>query len=287
MRALTFRQALVIAASVVAGAAGLVFLGPPTQAATAGCTNGAPPGCSLSVDPNSGPTPAYTTTMTVTNFPPNTSVNLSQCYQENGANGTHTTCVPIARGDTDANGTFTATRQVTWSYDAEGFTATCSDRCYIEATANAPFISAQVDIFFTTAPPTSTTLPPPPTCDGRTATIIGTSGNDTLYGTPGPDVIVGLGGADVIYGLGGDDVVCGGDGGDQIYGGDGNDRIFGQAGNDTISGQAGNDFLGGGADSDTLYGGDGDDALDGGTEADQCYGMAGTDTGTACETYYP
>ena len=44
----------------------------------------------------------------------------------------------------------------------------------------------------------------------RSATIVGTPGDDTLRGTDGPDVIVGLGGDDTIFGLGGDDVICGG-----------------------------------------------------------------------------
>ncbi|MBA3653472.1 MAG: hypothetical protein H0W70_04690 [Actinobacteria bacterium] len=143
----------------------------------------------------------------------------------------------------------------------------------------------------TTLPPTSststsTTLPPPPTCDGRVATIIGTSGDDSIYGTPGPDVIVGLGGNDDVYGQGGDDVICGGTGLDNIYAGDGNDRAFGEAGADTLYGQAGNDFLSGGSENDYLYGGDGDDTLDGGPQSDQCYGMAGNDSATACESYY-
>ena len=34
------------------------------------------------------------------------------------------------------------------------------------------------------------------TCKGRTATIVGTDGDDTIVGTEGDDVIVGLGGTD-------------------------------------------------------------------------------------------
>ena len=56
--------------------------------------------------------------------------------------------------------------------------------------------------------------PPPPTCNGLTATIVGTPGPDTLIGTAGNDVIVGLGGDDLILGQGGNDVICGGDGDD-------------------------------------------------------------------------
>ena len=37
---------------------------------------------------------------------------------------------------------------------------------------------------------TQAPTPPPPTCDGKPATIVGTSGNDSLGGTPADDVIV-------------------------------------------------------------------------------------------------
>ncbi|MFC3181282.1 calcium-binding protein [Cypionkella sinensis] len=65
-----------------------------------------------------------------------------------------------------------------------------------------------------------------------TATISGTSGNDTLTGTSGADTIIGLAGNDVLFG---------GGGGDSLYGGDGDDylvyrpggRLFGGAGIDT------------------------------------------------------
>ena len=84
----------------------------------------------------------------------------------------------------------------------------------------------------------------PATCDGRTATVVGTSGNDDLVGTPGPDVIAGLAGSDVVAGLGGDDVLCGGSGADWLRGGE--DR----------------DVLDGGPDDDQLDGGPGPDAAD-------------------------
>ena len=42
-------------------------------------------------------------------------------------------------------------------------------------------------------------------CGPKTATIVGTNGNDNMQGTPGDDVIHGLGGNDVIYGGGGND----------------------------------------------------------------------------------
>jgi uncharacterized delta-60 repeat protein len=75
-----------------------------------------------------------------------------------------------------------------------------------------------------------------PTCDGRQATIVGTSGRDLLLGTPGPDVIVGRGGADTIRAAGGDDRVCGGPGNDRLSGGTGHDRLFGGAGADILTG---------------------------------------------------
>ncbi|MFN2506760.1 MAG: calcium-binding protein [Acidimicrobiales bacterium] len=136
----------------------------------------------------------------------------------------------------------------------------------------------------TTLPTTTTsTLPQPTTCDGLTATIRGTAGNDTIFGTPGNDVIVGGSGHDIISGGGGDDVICGNDGVDRISGQDGNDRIFGGAGADVLEGGNGNDALFGEAGVDRLLGGPGNDALNGGPDSDQCLGDEDTDTATACE----
>jgi hypothetical protein len=42
-----------------------------------------------------------------------------------------------------------------------------------------------------------------PKCFGRTATIVGTNGDDVLKGTAGADVIVGRGGQDTILARGG------------------------------------------------------------------------------------
>ena len=103
-------------------------------------------------------------------------------------------------------------------------------------------------------------------CDGLTATIIGTSGNDVITGTKGVDIIAGLNGNDVISGLGGRDRICGGNGNDRINGGSGNDRIIGGAGNDRLLGVGGRDLL---------IGGDG---------ADFCNGGKGRNTGKTCET---
>jgi hypothetical protein len=54
------------------------------------------------------------------------------------------------------------------------------------------------------------------TCDGHTATIVGTSGDDTIIGTNGNDVIAGRGGDDLILGLRGNDIICGNAGNDVI-----------------------------------------------------------------------
>ena len=109
----------------------------------------------------------------------------------------------------------------------------------------------------------SVTVPPPPPpevpCAGKTATIIGTGGNDTLAGTPGADIIAGLGGNDVIAAQGGNDIVCGGDGNDKVNGGSGNDKLLGEAGNDKLKGAAGNDKLIGGPGKDLASGGGGKD----------------------------
>lgn len=106
------------------------------------------------------------------------------------------------------------------------------------------------------------TQPPPTTatCNGLTATIVGTAAGETLNGTEGADVIQGLGGADLITSLGGNDVICGGPGNDSMYAGPGNDQLFGEQ------------------DDDQLIGVDGDDLLDGGDGLDRLDGRVGTDT---------
>jgi pimeloyl-ACP methyl ester carboxylesterase len=97
-------------------------------------------------------------------------------------------------------------------------------------------------------------------CDGRYATIEGTSNDEIIAGTPGDDVIDGGGGNDVIDGGGGNDFLCGGDGNDSLAGGDGNDT------------------LGGGGGDDTLAGGDGDDVHEAGAGTDSCDGVSGLDS---------
>jgi hypothetical protein len=72
-------------------------------------------------------------------------------------------------------------------------------------------------------------LVPALTCNGLTATIVGTDGGKIIIGTPGPDVIQGLGGNDVIRGNGGNDIICGGSGNDRLFGGPRSDRLFGDS----------------------------------------------------------
>jgi len=105
-------------------------------------------------------------------------------------------------------------------------------------------------------------------CQGSTATIIGTDGNDTLAGTAAADVISAGAGDDIVTGLGGKDVLCGGDGRDSLSGGAGADKLSGDAGKDTLKGGAGKDRLKGGPGKDKLRGGKGRDVLKGGPGKD-------------------
>ncbi len=125
--------------------------------------------------------------------------------------------------------------------------------------------------------------PTVPSCNGLSATIEGTEGNDTIVGTSGDDVIVGLGGNDSIDGLDGADTVCGGPGNDTISGGKGNDHLRGGKGNDTIQGNKGNDFIRGKKGNDTLDGGNGDDTIRGDEGNDSCSGGNGVDSDQECE----
>jgi Ca2+-binding RTX toxin-like protein len=81
-------------------------------------------------------------------------------------------------------------------------------------------------------------------CDGRTATIIGTEGPDSIIGTDGNDVIVALGGNDRVFAGPGADVVCLGTGNDALNGGAGNDVSVAEPvvdGIDSFAGGSGND----------------------------------------------
>jgi Tol biopolymer transport system component len=98
---------------------------------------------------------------------------------------------------------------------------------------------------------------PTATCQGKVATIVGTSASETLSGGPNADIISGQGGKDTISGLDGKDVICG---------------------------DAGKDKLNGGKGKDILNGGKGNDKLNGGKGKDTCIGGKGKkDTGKSCE----
>ncbi len=94
----------------------------------------------------------------------------------------------------------------------------------------------------------------PALCQGKAATIAGTSVADQLTGTAGKDVIIAHGGADEINGKGGKDTICGAKGGDKIRGGGGNDKLFGEGGRDKLIGGAGKDRCDGGAGKDREQG---------------------------------
>jgi len=134
-----------------------------------------------------------------------------------------------------------------------------------------------------------------PTCQGQTATIVGTEYGDTLYGTPGNDV-VWLGGTahetngeqDRFEGGAGDDLVCqGGFGGARVDGGVGDDEVHFDGGGVSAEGGPGADTLvappGGRASlygdegDDVLLGGDANDVLEGGAGADRVVGGPGGD----------
>jgi uncharacterized repeat protein (TIGR01451 family) len=121
------------------------------------------------------------------------------------------------------------------------------------------------------------------TCRGLTATISGTSGDDTLVGTPGPDVIAALGGNDRIVARSGRDLICAGAGHDYVDAGTAADRVFAADGRDRLLGRGGPDLLKGSGSSDVLKGGRGADRLRGGRGFDRCRGGAGADSIRGCE----
>lgn len=141
-------------------------------------------------------------------------------------------------------------------------------------------------------------------CNGRIATLLGTSGDDKINGTPGPDVVVSFGGNDIINTFGGKDVICSGsgndiinagadadevragtgddtidagDGPDRIYAGSGDDSVLGGEGADTLYGQSGDDVLDAGFNEDWIFGGSGDDQLFGSYFPDNLFGGADND----------
>jgi hypothetical protein len=130
------------------------------------------------------------------------------------------------------------------------------------------------------------------TCDGRPATIVGTSRGEVLRGTAGADVIVGGGGRDVVRGQGGDDVICvgdqdstvhGGPGNDRILAGDGHHRLHGDGGDDHLQAGNGNNLLEGDGGADTLIAGSGSNTFRGGVGTDTCTGGGPGSTRNSCE----
>jgi hemolysin type calcium-binding protein len=126
-----------------------------------------------------------------------------------------------------------------------------------------------------------------PTCQGKVATIVGTSGADTLRGTRRADVIVAKAGADTIKARGGRDRICAGGGNDAVLAAGGGDRVAGGGGDDDIAGAVGDDRLRGGKGNDTILGEDGDDTIDGGAGTDACDQGPGTGSVTNCEDSGP
>ena len=115
-----------------------------------------------------------------------------------------------------------------------------------------------------------------PLCRGRTATVVGTFGDDpSLVGTPGNDVIFAYGGNDAVSAGSGADVVCAEAGDDQVKGGAGLDVISGARGPDRLLGGRGRDRLLGEAGGDTLFGQGGTDVLKGGIGGDKLNGGPG------------
>lgn len=96
------------------------------------------------------------------------------------------------------------------------------------------------------------TAPSGPECDGKTATIVGTSKSETIRGTEGADVIFAGKGRDLVKGRGGDDIICGAAGEDTLRGGQGDDRIFGGKRDDLILGKVGTDYCSGDTGDDAF-----------------------------------
>ena len=124
-----------------------------------------------------------------------------------------------------------------------------------------------------------------PSCFGKSATIVGSAGNDVLRGTPRADVIHGLSGDDRIIGRAGNDRICAGQGEDLVRAGGGRDRV--DAGTSsratTIYGGGGPDLIydrAGGGDSQNVYGGNGNDVIRAGDSnvGDLLVGGDGDDT---------
>ena len=135
-----------------------------------------------------------------------------------------------------------------------------------------------------------------PRCDGVTARVVGTQGDDvirlpkrgrhTVVSRGGDDLIVTFAGRDRICAGKGDDtvlagpqpdLVVAGGGDDLIYGGAGRDRVRARAGRDSVFGDAGSDDLRGGRGADRVVGGLVDDIVRGGPGDDLVAGGHGGD----------
>jgi Ca2+-binding RTX toxin-like protein len=123
-----------------------------------------------------------------------------------------------------------------------------------------------------------------PRCFGKSATIVGTNGNDVLRGTNRADVIVARGGSDTVRAKEGNDRVCAGAGHDLVRGAAGRDKIKGGDGLDLLWGSSGKDRIIGGffrsmdqGELDWLDGGGGDDTLLGSSALDAIRGRGGND----------
>lgn len=140
----------------------------------------------------------------------------------------------------------------------------------------------------------------PPTCFGKSATVVGTAGDDNLVFGPG-DVVYAAGGNDIISsdesqtftayicGGAGSDIIRGGRGVDYVHGDDGADSINGgYGGADTLLGDGGDDHIDDFDDfdypdyddpgTDIVRGGADNDVLNTACGSDKVYGDAGQDT---------
>jgi hypothetical protein len=137
--------------------------------------------------------------------------------------------------------------------------------------------------------PVPATAQTAPTCFGKTATIVGTEGDDDITGTTGTDVIVALDGTDFVLGWHDPeptypyeptlpdemDYICGGANAGEGGGGDPDEDLRGGYGRDRIAGGGGADSLRGGKGNDVLMGGSSQDALHGEGGHDRIYGDGG------------
>jgi uncharacterized repeat protein (TIGR01451 family) len=128
--------------------------------------------------------------------------------------------------------------------------------------------------------------PAGPACRRRTATLVGTAGNDrgprALVGTGGRDVIVAFGGDDEIFSGGGRDLICAGAGDDLVVSGTRPDVVWAGTGHDRVLGRGGDDVLRGNRGRDRLLGNRGADLLIGGRGFDRCFGGPGRDQLRSC-----